>query len=145
MDVASLFETAPVGGPRDQPSFLNSVVRVRTSLAPPALLDLALEIETRLGRVRGEAWGPRSIDIDLLLYDDLVLASDRLTLPHAHLHERAFVLEPLNELAATLQHPVFGRTITELAEQGHSDSCVVRISGRTWCAEATRHSAGLTD
>ncbi len=145
VDLASLFETSPVGGPHDQPAFLNSVVRVRTSLEPLPLLDLALEIETRFGRVRGEAWGPRSIDIDLLLYDDLVLESDRLTLPHPHLHERAFVLEPLQEVAATLRHPVLGRAIEHLAEEGKSDSEVVRILGRTWCTDAILPGAGLAD
>ena len=112
--VTSLYETSPVGGPPDQPPYLNSALRVRTSLAPLALLDTVLSIETSLGRVRRERWGPRLIDIDLLLYDDVVLEHQRLTLPHPRLHERRFVLEPLCEIAAEVTHPLFQVTLAEL-------------------------------
>jgi len=90
-------ETEP-WGPVEQPPFLNGVVAVETSLGPRELLDVLLELERRLGRVRGVRWGPRTIDLDLLLYDDAVVDEPGLTVPHPRLHERRFVLEPLAEL-----------------------------------------------
>jgi 2-amino-4-hydroxy-6-hydroxymethyldihydropteridine diphosphokinase len=96
--VSSLYATAPVG-PQDQPEFLNLAVEVGTSLSPPELLAACLGIETALGRVRRERWGPRTIDIDLLLYGDLRVAGPGLELPHPRMRERAFVLQPLAEIA----------------------------------------------
>jgi len=101
--------TAPVGPP-GQPHYCNAVVRLRTRLAPFALLGALLEIETAQGRVRGaQPWGPRTLDLDLLLYGNLVLDDPRLTLPHPRLHARRFVLEPLAELAPELEVPGRGR------------------------------------
>ncbi len=111
--VSSLYETAPVGY-TDQPDFLNAVACVETSLSPQELLTACLAVEKDLGRERKVRWGPRTIDIDVLLYDEVTLATPELTLPHPRLHERAFVLVPLAELAPDM--PVCaGKTAGELA------------------------------
>lgn len=86
-------------GKTDQPDFLNQAVEVETSLQPFELLDVVLGIELAMGRVREEVWGPRLIDIDIIAYDRIELASPRLTLPHPLAHERDFVLAPLGEIA----------------------------------------------
>jgi 2-amino-4-hydroxy-6-hydroxymethyldihydropteridine diphosphokinase len=118
---STLRETEP-WGPVEQPPYLNGAIVVDTTLAPRALLDALLEIERRLGRVRdGERWGPRTIDLDLLLYEDEVIDEPGLELPHPRLHERAFVLEPLAELDPTLEVPGRGRVATLLARL-HSPS-----------------------
>jgi 2-amino-4-hydroxy-6-hydroxymethyldihydropteridine diphosphokinase len=102
---AAVRETAPVGVV-DQPPFLNTAVRLETMLRPRELLDRLLAIERRLGRVRtSERWGPRTLDLDLLLYGAAVVDEPGLTVPHPRLHERRFVLEPLNELAPDLVVP----------------------------------------
>ena len=107
--VASVRETEPVGV-LDQPQFLNTAMRVETTLAPRELLDRLLAVERTLGRVRtGERWGPRTLDLDLLLYGDAVLDEPGLAVPHPRLHERRFVLEPLYELAPDLLVPGRGR------------------------------------
>jgi 2-amino-4-hydroxy-6-hydroxymethyldihydropteridine diphosphokinase len=103
--VSSLRETDPVGF-EDQPRFLNGVLAVETSLRPRELLDLLLEVERALGRTRtGPRFGPRTIDLDLLLYGAEQLDEPGLTVPHPRLHERRFVLEPLAELAPGLEIP----------------------------------------
>ena len=102
--VSTLRETEP-WGPIDQPRFLNGAVAVDTTLAPRALLGVLLDVERGLGRVRHERWGPRTIDLDLLLYGDTVVDEPGLTVPHPRLRERAFVLEPLLELDRSLLVP----------------------------------------
>jgi 2-amino-4-hydroxy-6-hydroxymethyldihydropteridine diphosphokinase len=92
-----VWETEPVGGP-DQPEFLNAVVEFDVDMEPIELLAAANRVEATLGRTRDIRWGPRTIDIDILLIDDLVLKGDRLTVPHLRMHERAFVIMPLLEL-----------------------------------------------
>lgn len=99
--VSVIYETAPVGPPGQQ-DYLNAVARLATTLAPLDLLDSLLAIEQSRGRIRAERWGPRTLDLDLLLHGDAVLAEPRLTLPHPRLHERAFVLAPLADLAPDL-------------------------------------------
>jgi 2-amino-4-hydroxy-6-hydroxymethyldihydropteridine diphosphokinase len=113
--VSAVVETDPVGR-TNQPRFLNAVAEIETDLDAPALLDRLLEIETGLGRVRRERWGPRTIDLDLLLYGGVQLTSDRLTVPHPELPRRRFVLEGLAELCPDRNVPGLGRTVRELLE-----------------------------
>jgi 2-amino-4-hydroxy-6-hydroxymethyldihydropteridine diphosphokinase len=91
-----VYETEPVGPP--QPDFLNAVVEIHTDLEPRVLLETCLSVEAELGRVRGERWGARTIDIDLLTYDELAVDEPDLVIPHPRMHERGFVLAPLGEL-----------------------------------------------
>ena len=112
--VSSLHETEP-WGPVEQPSYLNGALALETELGPLALLDLLLDVERRLGRVRGERWGPRTIDLDLLLYEELSVDEPGLTLPHPRLHERRFALEPLFELAPDAVVPGRGSVSEMLA------------------------------
>ena len=103
------YRTAPVGGPSGQPDYLNAVAALDTALDPDALLAALQEIESAQGRMRNVRWGPRTLDLDLLLYGTLIRDDPRLTLPHPRLHERAFVLYPLYDIAPTLLHPGRGR------------------------------------
>lgn len=107
--VSSLRETEPVGY-EDQPPFINGVIGLETELSPRKLLERLLEIERRLGRVRGEGprFGPRTIDLDLLLYGDEIVDQPGLIVPHPRLHERRFALEPLAELDPSLEIPGHG-------------------------------------
>jgi 2-amino-4-hydroxy-6-hydroxymethyldihydropteridine diphosphokinase len=117
---STLRETAP-WGPVEQPRFLNGAVAVETTLAPRRLLEVLLDVERRLGRVRNERWGPRTIDLDLLLYGDAVVDEPGLTVPHPRLRERPFALEPLLELDPSLAVPGQGRVselLAALAEEG---------------------------
>ncbi len=114
--VSSFRETEP-WGPVEQPAFVNAVAELETSLAPRELLDTLLAVERELGRVRaGPRYGPRTIDLDLLLYGDSVVAEPGLELPHPRLHERRFALEPLAELDPSLVVPGRGRVSDLLAE-----------------------------
>lgn len=99
-----LYGSQPVG-PQDQPDFVNACVHLRTALSPLALLDQLQSIEQRQRRVRVRHWGPRTLDLDLLLYDDRVMHHPRLNLPHHEVHQRGFVLIPLLDIAPTLIHP----------------------------------------
>jgi 2-amino-4-hydroxy-6-hydroxymethyldihydropteridine diphosphokinase len=112
---SSLYETEPVGGPRQGP-FLNMVVRGETALEPEALLAACLRTENDLGRVRDVRFGPRTLDVDLLLYGDLVRDAPDPVLPHPRLHERLFVLVPLAEVDPRLRHPRLGLTAEEMRD-----------------------------
>jgi 3-oxoacyl-[acyl-carrier protein] reductase len=112
--VSSVYETAPVGGPAGQAPYLNAAAELHTTLPPAALLQLLLEVESGLGRVRAERDGPRTIDLDVLFYDDMVRDDPELTLPHPRLHQRLFVLQPLAEIAPGLIHPVLKKAIADL-------------------------------
>jgi 2-amino-4-hydroxy-6-hydroxymethyldihydropteridine diphosphokinase len=113
--VSEIRETEPVG-PVEQGPFLNGAVRIETDLGPRELLERLLAVEQRLGRVREERWGPRTIDLDLLLYGDEAVDEPGLTVPHPRLHERRFALEPLADLAPSLEIPGRGRISVLLAE-----------------------------
>jgi 2-amino-4-hydroxy-6-hydroxymethyldihydropteridine diphosphokinase len=133
--ISSLYETEPVGL-AEQPWFLNLVCCGETDLSPEALLNLAKTIERQMGRKRGVRFGPRLIDIDILLYDDLVLSTPQLEIPHPRLHERAFVLIPLSEVAPGLIHPVLNRGVQELRDSAASRE-EVRLYGVTdWPASS---------
>jgi len=113
----SMLYRSPPWGRTDQAPFINAVVELQTRLAARVLLDYLLEVETRFGRVRsqGEKWGPRTLDLDLLNFGDAVLDQPGMHLPHPHLHERAFVLVPLAEIAPKLEIPGRGRVSDLLA------------------------------
>jgi 2-amino-4-hydroxy-6-hydroxymethyldihydropteridine diphosphokinase len=110
----SAFYRNPPLGPENQPWYVNAVARVRTRLGPEELLQLLQRIETDLGRVRGERWGPRPIDLDLLLYNGEVIFTSDLVVPHPEMHRRAFVLVPLAEIAPRAWHPVLNKSAAEL-------------------------------
>ncbi|WP_332715380.1 2-amino-4-hydroxy-6-hydroxymethyldihydropteridine diphosphokinase [Pelagibacterium mangrovi] len=100
----------PPWGKTDQAEFHNAAVLIETTLEPLELLDFCLATEAEIGRVRVEKWGPRAIDIDVIAYDDLVLESERLTLPHPYAHERDFVLDPVREIAPEIADWLVNRT-----------------------------------
>jgi 2-amino-4-hydroxy-6-hydroxymethyldihydropteridine diphosphokinase len=110
--VSHVWDSVPVGPPQGR--FLNAAVRLSTLLSPRSTLRRLLEIEERLGRVRRERWGPREIDLDLLLYGDRILEEPGLLVPHPRLHERIFALLPLAEIAPSAVHPRLSRSIAEL-------------------------------
>ena len=103
--VSRFVETAPVGGPPEQQPFLNAAAEIETGLTPRVMLERLLEIELKLGRARSERWGPRPIDLDILLWDDSRVDEPDLTIPHPSMHFRRFVLEPLVEIAPDAKHP----------------------------------------
>lgn len=113
--VSAVLETEP-WGVTDQPRFLNAVAEIETDLAPDDLLGHLLDVERESGRVRDERWGPRTLDLDLLLYGDRRVSTGPLTIPHPRLHERRFVLEGLAELCPDLKVPGLDRTVRELLE-----------------------------
>ncbi|MGA1625285.1 MAG: 2-amino-4-hydroxy-6-hydroxymethyldihydropteridine diphosphokinase [Prochlorothrix sp.] len=112
---SSLYQTQPIGPP--QPDYLNACAWVHTTLDPLPLLEALLDIEQQFGRVRRERWGPRLLDLDLLLYDDRILTLPQLELPHPRMVDRAFVLVPLAEIAPHWQDPRSGQTIAHLVQQ----------------------------
>ncbi|HMK44948.1 MAG TPA: 2-amino-4-hydroxy-6-hydroxymethyldihydropteridine diphosphokinase [Dissulfurispiraceae bacterium] len=112
---SSLIETEP-WGLSDQPRFINGAVAIRTGLSPEELLQVLKSIEAAMFRQHGEKWGPRFIDLDILLYGDVVLNTAQLVIPHPLLHNRGFALEPLAEIAPDTVHPVFEKTIGKLLE-----------------------------
>lgn len=118
--VSSIYETDPVGY-TDQQVFLNIAVKVHTKLSAEELLNETQQIEQSLGRERKVHWGPRIIDLDILLYNTDNIQSERLIVPHAYMHERSFVLVPLNEIAPEAVHSLAGSTVNELLQQTGSE------------------------
>jgi len=128
--VSSLYQTAPIGL-TSQPDFVNAVARIETRLSPEDLLSATLNIENLLGRIRTERWGPRVIDIDVLLYGNREISTPRMTVPHARMHERAFVLVPLAEVEPGLRLPGSTETVFETAERLAKETRIVRVETGT--------------
>jgi 2-amino-4-hydroxy-6-hydroxymethyldihydropteridine diphosphokinase len=138
--VSGLYETEPVGGPAGQPVFYNAACRIDTGLEPRPLLRFLQNLEWEIGRrPGGPHWSPRPIDLDILLYDDRVVEEETLSIPHPRLAERAFVVVPLEEIAAEVRHPLLGKTIGELL-RGASRQGVGRIAAAGWVGDMPQHS-----
>jgi 2-amino-4-hydroxy-6-hydroxymethyldihydropteridine diphosphokinase len=113
LKVSSIIETEPYGY-KDQDSFLNAVCLVETSLDPFSLLRVLLNIEEEMGRKRIFKWGPRNIDLDIIFYDDLVIESEELIIPHPDAHNRTFVMGPISEIEPDFVHPVLKRKVIDI-------------------------------
>ena len=131
LEVSSVYRTMPMGF-SSQPEYLNAVGRVRTCLSPFALMHAIRAIESDLGRTRALTNGPRTLDVDILLYGTAELRSPPVTVPHPRLGERAFALEPLAELAPFLRHPTLGLTISELLENLRPGPRRIVLRSRRW-------------
>ncbi len=123
---SSLYKTEPVGI-TDQPWFVNAVAEIRSHISPGELFNGLKKVETAMGREAVQRWGPRIIDIDILLFDQDVIDDENLKIPHPEMHKRRFVLTPLNELAPYAIHPAFGVSIKGLLERIEDSSAVVLI------------------
>ncbi len=122
---ASYYETEPIGP--NQPWFINTAIKVETSLSPEGLLDRCKEVEGRIGRFDTTHWGPRLVDLDLLLFEDRVLSSERLEIPHPQMEKREFVLRPLIELEPELIHPELNIPLKELLTKTEEDKKVIKL------------------
>lgn len=127
---SSIYETEPVGF-KDQSWFLNAVVKIKTQIPPLSLFYLLKGIEKKLGRKKSGRWEPRIIDLDLLLYDRVIMNEDKLVLPHPQMHRRRFVLIPLLELDKRAQHPFLNLTFKKLLEDIEK-SQEVKLLNREW-------------
>ncbi|MFP4507666.1 MAG: 2-amino-4-hydroxy-6-hydroxymethyldihydropteridine diphosphokinase [Candidatus Acetothermia bacterium] len=126
LEKASNYETEPVGPV--QPWFINTAIEIETSLSPEGLLDWSKEVEKRIGRIESIHWGPRLVDLDLLLYDELVTDTEELRLPHPEMAKRRFVLLPLIELEDDLVHPELGTPLKELLTKTEENKKVIKTS-----------------
>jgi len=126
VDRSSLYETEPVETPEKQPWFLNCAVALETGLMPQQLLSRILAIEQEMGRKRLQPKGPRTVDIDIVLFGKSVVETASLTIPHTAMHQRRFVLEPLAEIAPDVWHPVYKKTARELLNALPTTGGVVR-------------------
>ncbi len=125
---SSLYESEPLGGPEGQGWYLNAVLEVRSSVVAEQLLAVGLELENQFGRKRELHHGPRTLDVDLLLYADRVCHQTDLILPHPRLHQRSFVLNPLCELAPDLVHPLLGKTARQLRDSLSGNQGIRRLA-----------------
>lgn len=126
--LSSFYETEPVGGPTEQPMYINAVGIIQTTLPPMGLLKILQKIETDFGRVRIERWGARTLDIDILLYDDQIIELPMLTIPHSEMLRRQFVLAPAEVIAGDWRHPLTKKTLREhcaVYRQNGTPSCHV--------------------
>ncbi len=130
LKASSIYKTQPVGF-KNQPWFYNQVIQVETSLDPFSLLSLLKKIEGQLKRKKTFRYGPRSIDLDLLLAEKSVINTRNLKIPHPRMHQRRFVLEPLNEIAPNAFHPVKRKKIRSLLKELADDSVVLRLDGKS--------------
>ena len=122
--VSQLIETTPIGGPDQQSDYLNGAAEIRTPLSAEQLLATMLDVESQLGRRRTGKWGPRTIDLDLLLYGDQIIDQPQLRVPHPLMHKRLFVLRPLAQIAPAAIHPILGQSIEQIRnslEAGSND------------------------
>jgi len=115
-NTSSFYKTS-AWGKTNQPDFINQCIEIITPFPPKMLMQKILQIEKQLGRVRYEKWGPRTIDIDILLFDNIILRDDNLVIPHPQMNNRNFVLAPLSELAPSLIHPSLKKTMKQLANE----------------------------
>ena len=127
---SSLYRTPAVGGPSGQPDYLNAVIEISTELTAERLLTLCQQLEAAAGRSREIRWAPRTLDIDLLFFDDLLIDTANLSLPHPRLQERQFVLLPLVEIAPELQHPQLGEPVRSLLERLPVATGILRLTGK---------------
>jgi len=125
--VSSLYETEPVGN-ENQPEFINLAAEISTDLSPYKLLRHLNEIEERLGRIRTEKWGPRTIDLDIIFYGDLILSDETLNIPHIEAHVRQFVLEPVCEIEPDLIYPGLGIPVCEVLQKIKDKKSVVKMN-----------------
>jgi 2-amino-4-hydroxy-6-hydroxymethyldihydropteridine diphosphokinase len=126
-EISSIYKTDPVGY-EAQAQFLNGAAAIQTSLSPLSLLHTLKDIETAVGRQHRIRWGPREIDLDILIYGDLCLQTEKLVVPHPRMHLRSFVLVPLAEIAPNLVHPVFQETIQTILEHLDDDKSVTKAA-----------------
>lgn len=122
-----LYETEPIGYIK-QPWFVNAVIEIHTTLSPHELLSALGQIETEMGRIRGEKGGPRAIDLDILLFNEMIIHDDDLVIPHPELHKRRFVMVPLTEIASQVIHPVFGISMRELLTRLDDENKVLLLN-----------------
>lgn len=120
--ISPIYESFPHGGPKNQPKYLNLTTKIKTTLAPLDLLSELKIIEKRLKRKNTVHWGPRTIDLDILFYSDLVFLNKNLSLPHPLLHKRIFALRPLSDIAPKFTHPLYKKTIKELLNGVRDDA-----------------------
>lgn len=124
--VSSLYKTEPVGK-EDQPNFINSAVEIETNLPAHELLIYLNSIEEKMGRIRSEKWGPRTIDLDIIFYGQLIINDDDLVIPHPRAHLRRFVLEPICEIAPNFIHPSLDQTISVLRKECNDNKQVIKL------------------